>query len=311
MSKSGSWNASNPVCRASLCGLATLWVLGTSALSTAAPWSPDGSQLAYSFIGGPENIYLVGADGGHPTSLVVRELRDFRPEWAPDGSHLVFTSVVEGIHVMMRVDADGSNLEQISRLEDAAGDPDYSPDGRHLLYFTDEPRPRDLFVRDVETGDVTALTATDDFEEASARWAPDGRRVVFVGTEPHDDAKGDIWVLDRGSGKRRNLTQSPAIGEFHPDWSHDGTRVIYIRVEDGAFDVAIRDVESGQETIVARGNGYAVLAPHFSPDDQFVSFTRTDFAEKGPNMPAIVRVSLRDGQETTLVKGLYLSQIRD
>ena len=275
----------------------------------AASWSPDGRLLAYSYIGGPENIYVVSADGTGVRSIVVREQRDFRPEWSPDGSHLVFTTVVDGMHAIARVDVDGENLQQVTHPEQAAGDPDYSPDGRRLLYFTDEPRPRDLFVRDVASGEIVALTDTPDFEEVSPRWHPNGRRVVFVGKEPGENVESDIWELDAATGNRRNLTNTAGIGEFHPDWSHDGSRVVYIRVENGNFAVAVRDASSGKETIVAAGNGFAVLDPHFSPDDSKVSFTRTDFAEKGEEMPAIAVVSLRDGTERQIARGLYLSQI--
>lgn len=274
----------------------------------AASWSPDGRQLAYSYIGGPENIYLVSVDGGEVEPLVVRDSRDFRPEWAPDGSHLVFTGVVEGVHVIMSVDRRGKNLRQISEVADAAGDPDYSPDGERLLYFTDEPLPRDLFVRHVESGKVEALTDTPDFEEASPRWDPTSRAVVFVGTAKGENVKGDIWTLDLGTGERRNLTSTPSVSEFHPDWSHDGTRVVYIRTDDSGFAVAVREIDSGSETVVADGNGFAVLDPHFSLDDRSVTFTRTDFAEKGEGMPAIVQVSLDDGAEVRITKGLYLSQ---
>ena len=105
------------------------------------------------------------------------------------------------------------------------------------------------------------------------------------------------------------MTQTETVGEFHPDFSHDGNHVVYIQVVDGAFNVAVRNVETLEERIVATGNGYAVLSPHFSPDDQSVIFTRTDFAEKGPDMPAIVSVSLEDGSETVIARNLYLSQM--
>ena len=275
----------------------------------AAPISPDGSQIVFSYIGGPENLYIADADGSNQRDLVARAERDFRPEWAPDGSHIVFTSVVDGVHVISRVDPDGSNLKALSDVSEAAGDPDYSPDGTRLLYFTDEPRPRDLYLRDMASGDIFQLTDTVDFEEMSPRFAPDARRVAFVGKQKREGAEGDIFTLDIETGIRRNLTQTPSIGEFHVDWSHAGRHVVYIRVKNGSFDVAVRDVRLGKETIVASGNGYAVLSPHFSNDDKSIIFTRTDFAEKGEGMPAIVRVSLEDGKEVRLTKGLYLSQM--
>jgi Tol biopolymer transport system component len=287
--------------------LSTLSLIGLS--SFAAPWSPDGTQMAYSFIAGPENIYLVGADGANPVSLVVRPERDFRPVWSPDGSHLLFTGVVENMHVIMRVDVDGQNLQQLTQPEEAAGDPDYSPDGTQILYFTDEPQPRDLYLKNVETGEVSALTSTENFEEYSPRWSPDGSQVVFIGSTGEENAEGDIWLLSIASGERVNLTNTPKFSEFHVEFSSDGKQLVYSRAADGVFSVAVRDLETGVENVVADGGGYAVLSPHFSPDGSELSFTRTDFAEKGPEMPAIVRLSLKTGEERTVIQGRYLSQM--
>jgi len=289
--------------------LAALAVLLSAAGAGAASWSPDGRQLAYSFIGGPESIFLVDVDGRNVVELVAREQRDFRPEWAPDGSRLVFTTVVDGVHVMMQVDRDGSGLQAISRPSDAEGDPHISPDGSRLVFFTDEPRPRDLYVREIVSGRTAALTATPDFDEYSPRWAPDGRHVVFVGKPHAAEAKGDLWTLDAITGERRNLTSTPEVDEFHPAWSPDGSRVVYIRNVEGRFSVGVRELGSGGERVVADGNGYAVLDPHFSPDGRSLTFTRTDFEEKGEGMPAIVRLDLVSGDEKVIVRGLYLSQM--
>ena len=267
--------------------------------------APDGKHIAFSYIGNPENIYVADSDGRNVIGVVVRDQRDFRPEWAPDGTHLVFTSVVDGQHAIMRVDPDGSNLQQLSVVEDAAGDPDYSQDGKRLAYFSDEPKPRELFVQDVATGQITHLTSTAKFDEMSPRWAPDNRNIVFVGKSREEHAESDIWRLDTATGERTNLTMTPAIGEFHPDYSHDGKYVVYIRVEEGEFAVAIRNAWTSEEKIVAGGDGYAVLDPHFSHDDSAVIFTRTDFAELAANTPAIVRVDLHTLVETKLVQGEF------
>jgi Tol biopolymer transport system component len=283
-------------------------LFASSAPVCAASSSPDGESIAYSFIGNPENIYIADSTGRNVQEIVVRSQRDFRPEWSPDGSHLVFTSVIDNTHVMMRVDRDGKNLQQISNVETAAGDPDYSDDGAKLVFFSDEPRPRELFVRDVSTGVDSQLTSTKDFDEMSPRWAPDNRRLVFVGKHIVDGAESDIWIFDVETRERTNLTQSPAIGEFHPDWSHDGSMVVYIRVLSGSFDVAVRDIYTNAERIVASGNGIAVLDPHFSRDDSRITFTRTDFAEKAPDTPAIVSVDLQTREETKLVQGIFPKQ---
>lgn len=288
--------------------LATTSLAFSSAVQ-AAPWSPDGSKIVYSYIGGPENIYIVNADGSDQQDLVIRSVRDFRPEWAPDGSHILFTSTIDGKHVIMKINPDGSNLEQLTQPAQAAGGADYSPDGSHYVYFTDEPRARDLYIHDLATGSDKALTQTPAFSEMSPRWSTDGRTIAFVGQGHTEGAESDIWTIDIETGERQNITQTDDIGEFHPDWSRDGKSVVYIRVKNGTFDVAVRNFETLDETIIASGNGYAVLSPHFSPDDTEVSFTRTDFAERGEGMPAIVSVRLDDKREKLIAKGLYLSQM--
>jgi len=289
--------------------VAVLTALLTPVCVEAAAWSPDGRQLAYSFIGGPESIFLVDVDGANVIELVARPQRDFRPEWAPDGSKLTFTTALDGVHVMMQVDRDGGGLQALSRPEDAEGDPHISPDGERLLFFTDEPRPRDLYVREIASGRTTALTATADFDEYSPRWAPDGRRVVFVGKPHAENSRADIWTLDTITGERHCLAATPQVDEFHPAWSPDGARVVYIRNVDGRFSVGVRELASGTERVVADGNGYAVLDPHFSPDGRSLTFTRTDFEEKGEGMPAIVRLDLESRSETVVVRGRYLSQL--
>ena len=106
----------------------------------AAPWSPDGTLIAYSYIGGPENLYIVNADGAHQRDLVVRGQRDFRPEWSPDGSHILFTSVVDDKHIIIRVNPDGTGLKQLSEPEEAAGGADYAPDGTITIRQRRQPQ---------------------------------------------------------------------------------------------------------------------------------------------------------------------------
>ena len=272
----------------------------------AAAWSPDGTRIAFSFIGGPEHIYLADPDGSNSHPLVVRRHRDYRPEWSPDGSHLVFTANIDGSPLLMRVAADGTDLQALSSREMAGGDPDYSPDGSRLVFHVDRPDARDLMLMDPESGAIEPLTSTTGFQETSPRWSPDGSEIAFVGRSGDDEA-GDIWTIHPISGERTQVTRTPESDEFHPDWSSDGSRLVFVRVTEGLFSLVLHDLATGGERTLAAGNGHAVLDPHVSPDDRAVTFTRTDFAEQAPRMPAIVSVSLEDGEERTLVRGRYVT----
>ncbi len=272
-----------------------------SSFSTAATWSPDGKTIAYSYIANPENIYLVDADGNNPRTLVARAQRDFRPEWSPDGQHLIFTSVIDEKHVTYTVDLTGK-LKQLTAVDEVVGGAQYSADGDEILYFTDQPLARDIYIRNLTTKQQQNLTQSQDFDEYSARWTADNHHIVYVKKSHDSDDLGDLWMMNRATGETKNITNTPNQDEFHPAWSHDGNKVVFIQVKAGVFNVVWLDVETGTQHRLASGNGYAVLSPHFSPDDRWVSFTRTDFAEQADNLPAIVKVSLETGCEELITR---------
>lgn len=272
------------------------------ASSFAASPSPDGTLLAYSFIGGPENIYLSTSDGEGARGVVAEEFRTFRPEWFPDGNRILFTAAVDGGPQLFRVDVDGRNLTPLTPLALHASDGHPSPDGRRVVYFRDAEDGFDLHLLDLATGESTRLTDTPEFREYAPRWSPDGERILFVGRVDHE-TPADIWTLDLRSGERTNVTRTPLGDEFHPAWSRDGRSVTFVRNEDGEFSIHVLDLDRGEDVRVAFEAGVACFSPHFSPDDRWVLFVRNVFEGSKPGLPGVFRVR-RDGEELTRLTGL-------
>jgi len=245
-------------------------------------------QVAFSYIGGPENIYAVGLDGSNPRVLIDEQYATFRPVWSPDRSHLLFTANIDGMHAIGRVDTDGSNFEIISDPALSWGDPDYNPEGTAIVFFTDEPHQRNLYIQDVSTGEASLLTDTADLEETSPRWSPDGSSIVFVGKNTGERDESDIWVIDPASGLQRNVTGTPAVGEFHPEWAPNGQQVVFIRAGEPEWSVVLLDINSQTEIVLARGGDGVVLSPHFTSDGTIVTFTRTSFDDNSGTVPTLV-----------------------
>lgn len=260
----------------------------------AASPSPDGLRLAFSFIGGPESIYLAAADGSGVAPLVERPVREFRPEWFPDGDLLLFTSAVEGGPQLFQVDADDGELTALTPVDLHASDGHPSPDGRRIVFFRDFEDGFDLHVLELPSGRIERLTDTPAFREYGPRWSPDGKRILFVGRESAD-APSDVWILDLASGERENATRTPAGDEFHPGWSPDGRRVTFVRVVDGEFAIQVVDLGSGEGTWVAHEPGVSCFSPHFTPDGQWVTSPATCLRGPGTAFPAssgLVRTAL-------------------
>ena len=267
----------------------SLMILLACGSSWAASPSPDGTSLAFSFIGDPEDIFLARADGSEARRWVDLEGGAFRPEWFPNGRSLLFTSAVEGGPQLLRLDLNSGTTSELTPVEWHASDGDPSPDGRHVVFFQDYDEGFDLKVLDLMTGEQVALTETPEIMEYAPRYAPDGARIVFVSRERRG-VPPDIWTLDLEDGTRKNLTGTPEGDEFHPAWSPDGTRVAFVRVVEGEFAIHVLTLETGKDVQVAHEAGVACFSPHFTPDGEWVTFTRNVFEGSREGLPAVFRV---------------------
>jgi TolB protein len=98
--------------------------------------------------------------------------------------------------------------------------------------------------------------------------SPDGTRVLF-----RSDRQGgpELWLMDADGRAPRLL----GTGE-HPTWAPDGRRIAF---EDGRGGIAVRDLESGTVSTVARGS-----LPAWSPDGARIAFV---FAGFGPELHVV------------------------
>jgi len=93
----------------------------------APNWSPDGSRMAFhrSPDGYESQIYTSNADGTHEKPLTTNEAAyESEPAYSPGGGKIVFSSDRDGDYDLYIMDADGTDVRQ---LTNNAGD-DHSPD---------------------------------------------------------------------------------------------------------------------------------------------------------------------------------------
>ena len=149
------------------------------AYNWGASWSPDGAQILFaSNQSGMSQLYVVGLDGESPRQLTF-EGNNFLGVWSPDGKRIAFTSDRSGsgdneIYVM---NADGSQVEQLTdnEVDDAA--PAWSPDGRYLAYHSYEQGVFNIYLYEFATRRARALTR-EALATRFPTWSPDGRYVL-------------------------------------------------------------------------------------------------------------------------------------
>ncbi|HEY2966360.1 MAG TPA: hypothetical protein VGJ99_08775 [Actinomycetota bacterium] len=190
-------------------------------------WSPDGRTIVFNSTrdGLPMGGFLTDPDGSHlrriPTDVWVEY-----PAWSPDGKRIAFmgggTNASEyDIWVM---DADGTNLVQLTDSPGPDGWPAWSPDGTRIAFssvrddcaYSDTPDCR--FTGDIGphhdvwtvNADGTGLSrVTPEFGQFMT-WSPDGEYLLVSGY--------DLYVIRPDGTGRASLDLEGLRGGLFPDW---------------------------------------------------------------------------------------------
>jgi TolB protein len=122
----------------------------TLLLETESPefcdWSPAGKKIALStFINpaeGDREVYVIKPDGSGGTALTRNSALDDNPAWSPDGTKITFASDRDGDLDFYTMDADGSDVAQVTNLPGTKNTPTGSRClGPRFTNRTQEARP--------------------------------------------------------------------------------------------------------------------------------------------------------------------------
>jgi Tol biopolymer transport system component/DNA-binding winged helix-turn-helix (wHTH) protein len=251
-------------------------------------FSPDGSQLAFTWNGVQEDNYDIyvkrnGVDS--PVRLTTDAAPDFSPAWSPDGRRVAFLRHAGGsrFHIML-VPASGGPE---ARVAEAAHSPfpysrnlAFSPDGKWLAATDADPGTAGLVLHSVESGARRQLTRPPAGYSAdnSPAFAPDGRSVAFVrGPTPQ---LGDLYILPLDAnlapaGEPRRLTTwtRPMLG---PAWTADGSEILVSAGDMHDAELWSVPVASGAPPTVITAAGEGATLPALGRDGR-LAFTRTQW----------------------------------
>ena len=161
--------------------------------------SQDGRLVAYaSDRSGDKNldIWVQQIGGGEPIRLTNDPADDTEPDFAPDGTHIVFRSDRDGGGIYIVPTTGGEQR----RIADDGRRPKYSPDGSKVLYWTGPASPFPLtdgtgkiFVLDLQAS--TSRRIRPDFSAAvHPIWSPDGSKILFVGAKSLPTGESNWWI---------------------------------------------------------------------------------------------------------------------
>jgi Tol biopolymer transport system component len=192
-----------------------------------------------------DELWLVREDGTGAVQFQppLSEGYPWHPDWAPDGTQIVFEALTPGKAptALYVANADGSSMRQIVECRAPCGwaaNPAWSPDGTKIAYWTADEGSllQSIIIVDVTSGHLELkMTPPEMHWPVAPRWSPDGTKLV-VEIEHYRPLAGDeaekvaSWIavvdLTSASPSFDPLTPTDMWAKY-PDWSADGTTISF------------------------------------------------------------------------------------
>lgn len=258
----------------------------TSSSATRPRWSPDGTTLAFLSQRGsttkkPDEgdepttqVWLLNSLGGEaqPLTDVRGEISDFA--WSPDGRRLALV-MREADDASRRADAKPTPLviDRYRFKDDSEG------------YWHEGTKLSRVYLYDIASKSLSALTNDGRFQENDPVWSPDGSRIAFVSNR--DDQwdrtiNEDIWVIEARPGATpQRLSKSPGA-DTTPVWRPDCTEILYVEGPEPKFAyygpnrLAVVASNGGEPRYPAASLDRDVSGASFSLDGKFIDFIVDD-----------------------------------
>lgn len=163
--------------------------------------------------------------------------------------------------------ADGSNLTQLTQPPGNNSQPTWSPDGSKIAFRSRRDVNSELYVMNADGSNPVRLTNNPAFDGEIPAWSPDGTRIAF-----HSDRDGDpeIFVMSADGSDVIQLTHNEA-GDRNPSWSPDGTKLVFSSDRDGNRELYTMYADGSNPVRLTHNDAYDGYAD-WSPDGSKMVF---------------------------------------
>jgi len=195
------------------------------------------------------------------------------PSVSPDGRTIAFNSDRDGTHNLFLMDADGSNLRQLTHEKEpvVAGMQSWTADGGWIYFglFGGGP-PRVCRIRPDSTGFEVVLSGGID-----PAVSPDGRTIVYA---KEGEGGHRLYRCDADGSNEVQISKSAnRFAGVHATWSPDGRWIVYAD-RDGEGLELFRCNRDGDEVgqLTRFGANRPSTSPSVSPDGRWITFRLCD-----------------------------------
>jgi Tol biopolymer transport system component len=233
--------------------------------------SPDGLRIAYTAYppGLPSEIFIMNADGTDVRRMTDNASSDERPNWSPDGSHLLFNSNRGENWDIYLMDVETGAIERLTFHEKEDLRASFMPDGRRIVFDSDRTGNDDIFIMERDSGEASMVQLTsDEGFDGYPEPSPDGRSIAYTSGS---GGNKNIWLMDTDGGHKRQLTEDPGMDQA-ARFSPDGGLITFFSNRDGGHsEIYVMNADGSRKRRLTFALGFDFM-PSFSPDGKLIAY---------------------------------------
>lgn len=163
--------------------------------------------------------------------------------------NLVFLSIEENGYAHLFIQSISPQTQNLPLTRIGTGNwndiaPALSPDRNQLAFASDRNGYWDLYVMNLQNGDVTQITNSPEYDSAPS-WSPDAQWLVFE-TYANDNLEISVVSVNDRAQPIYPVTNDPA-SDHSPVWAPDGRHVAFISSRGGDSDVWLANLDLTDE----------------------------------------------------------------
>jgi uncharacterized repeat protein (TIGR01451 family) len=184
----------------------------------------------------------------------------------PPVYRLAYDSKPGSNYEVYAINADGTDLVNVSNLTGGDSDPDWSPNGK--IAWVHYAGNAEIYVANADGSNVQQLT-NNDADDTEPKWSPDGTKIAF---RSERDGRYEVYVMNAdGSGQTRLTNES--CQSTSPLWSPNGAKIAFLCGLDTAADVWVMDANGGNKVNLTSDDDQDKSIA-WSPDDAYLAYVR-------------------------------------
>ncbi len=199
------------------------------------------------------------------------------------------------------MDAEGSQLRQLTETEASDSNPSWSPDGKYILFASDRDSNGetglgryDLYIMNSDGTNIQRLTqSAKGIDAYQPVWSPDGKWILYV-AEAVAQVR-EIQIISADGEQQPSLN----IRGLLPNWSPDGKQIVYTGiVEDEPWnsEIYVMDVDGSNVKRLTNSEGGDTQAS-WSPDGEWIVFVSKRDQHDKSDGPADIYLMRKDGTD--------------